>query len=198
MSGLEQLNALLEPLVRRSQAGDRHAFNDLVGQCHARVYRWALAQTGHPDEADDVAQDVLVRLHADLGRYRFQSRFTTWLYQVTRNLVIDHQRRHRRRTKLAERAAHEGNRTVVEPPDPVDAMQSADTVDAIMALFRDLPRMQREVFDLVDLQGMTPLEVSVLLVMNPNTVRAHLFRARQAIRGRMLERHPELVEDHRE
>ncbi len=198
MSGLEQLNALLEPLVRRSQAGDRHAFSQLAEQCHAQVYRWAVAQTGHPDEADDVAQDVLIRLHADLGRYRFQSRFTTWLYQVTRNLVIDHRRRHRRRSKLAARAAHGGIPTPVEPPDPVDAMQRADTVDAIMALFRNLPRMQREVFNLVDLQGMTPIEASALLEMNPNTVRAHLFRARRAIRSRMLERHPQLVEDHRE
>jgi RNA polymerase sigma-70 factor (ECF subfamily) len=197
VSGLEQLNALLEPLVRRSQAGDRHAFNELAERCHAQVYRWALAQTGHPDEADDVAQDVLVRLHTDLARYRSQSRFTTWLYRVTRNLAIDRQRRHRRRIRLAERAARAEIPVSIEAPDPVDALHQADTVDAIMALFRDLPRMQREVFDLVDLQGMTPSDASALLGMNRNTVRAHLFRARRAIRGRMLERHPELVEDRR-
>lgn len=197
MSELERLNARLEPLVRRSQAGDRDAFNELADECHAQVYRWALAQTGHPDDADDVAQDVLLRLHAGLGRYRSESRFTTWLYRVTRNVAVNHQRRQRRRSKLGERVDAAMIEAAAEVPDPADTLHQADTVEAIMVQFRELPRMQREVFDLVDLQGMTPSDASALLGMNPSTVRAHLFRARRAIRGRMLERHPELVEDRR-
>lgn len=197
MSELERLNARLEPLVRRSQAGDRDAFNELADECHAQVYRWALAQTGHPDDADDVAQDVLLRLHAGLGRYRSESRFTTWLYRVTRNVAVNHQRRQRRRSKLGERVDAAMIEAAAEVPDPADTLHQADTVEAIMVQFRELPRMQREVFDLVDLQGMTPSEASELLAMNPNTVRAHLFRARKAIRSRMLERFPALVEDHR-
>ncbi len=197
MSELERLNARLEPLVRRSQAGDRDAFNELADECHAQVYRWALAQTGHPDDADDVAQDVLLRLHAGLGRYRSESRFTTWLYRVTRNVAVNHQRRQRRRSKLGERVDAAMIEAAAEVPDPADTLHQADTVEAIMVQFRELPRMQREVFDLVDLQGMTPSEASALLAINPNTVRAHLFRARKTIRSRILERYPALVEDHR-
>ncbi len=197
MSELERLNARLEPLVKRSQAGDRDAFNELAQECHAQVYRWALGQTGHPDDADDVAQDVLLRLHATLDRYRSESRFTTWLYRVTRNEATNHQRRQQRRVRLGERAATDVTAAEATRPDPVDTLHQADTVEAIMAQFRELPGMQREVFDLVELQGMSPSEVSDLLDMNPNTVRAHLFRARNAIRNRMLERYPALVEDHR-
>jgi RNA polymerase sigma factor (sigma-70 family) len=60
----------------------------------------------------------------------------------------------------------------------------------------ELSDRQREVFDLVDLQGIAAVEVGAMLGMEPVTVRSHLFRARRAIRKRILESHPELVEDY--
>jgi RNA polymerase sigma-70 factor, ECF subfamily len=64
-----------------------------------------------------------------------------------------------------------------------------------MALFRELPARQREVFYLADLEGFAPVEIAERLGMNPTTVRAHLFRARRALRARLLERHPEIAEE---
>ena len=63
-----------------------------------------------------------------------------------------------------------------------------------MTLFRELPRRQREIFYLADLEGFAPVEIAERLGMNPVTVRAHLLRARRALRARLLERHPELTE----
>lgn len=64
-------------LIRRAQAGDEDAFGTLAQAWHPRVFRWACGLLDDPDDADDVAQLVLVRLYANLGRFRGRARFST-------------------------------------------------------------------------------------------------------------------------
>lgn len=193
MSDTLRLSQAVTPLVRKAQAGDRQAFRELVRACYQQIYRWALGQTGDPDDADDVTQEVLVRLHRQLSRYREQARFTTWLYQVTRNAATDFHRARRRRERLAREP--EARMVTETGADQLDQIAREEATQIVKVLFEDLPDQQREVFDLVDLQGLTPTEVGKMLQMKPVTVRAHLFRARRSIRGRIMARHPELMEE---
>src|SRR5436853_5944286 len=105
LSDTTQLDDAVAPLVRRAQSGDPGARDELLRSCHATVYRWALVQIGDPDDADDVAQEVLVRLATRLDRYAGRSRFTTWLYQVTRNTALGFGRRLASGLRLAHQAA---------------------------------------------------------------------------------------------
>ncbi|MGD8726982.1 MAG: RNA polymerase sigma factor, partial [Gemmatimonadales bacterium] len=160
--------------------------------------RWALVKTGDADDSEDVTQEVLVRLHMGIRRFRARARFTTWLYQVTTNTAAELHRRRRSRQRTLER--HREQLAVdAHAADDVGADLATDrNLAALVRNFlQDLPLRQREVFDLVDLQDYAPIEVSKMLRMNPATVRAHLFRARRAIRGRILERHPDLIEEYR-
>ncbi|HEX7051978.1 MAG TPA: RNA polymerase sigma factor [Longimicrobiales bacterium] len=184
---------VLAGLVRRAQAGDADAFRRLLGEVHGRVYRWALGLTGEPDEADDVAQAVLLKLHRHLSAYRGRGRLTTWLYRITRNEAGQRERQRRRRRALLEERT-DALPAAYEPAAPIDARRLAALVHA---RFRQLPERQREVFDLVDLQGYAPAEVAEMLGTTPVTVRTNLLRARRAIRGWILESHPELVEEYR-
>ncbi len=180
-------------LIRAAQAGDDAAFERLVHAHYGQIYRWALARTGDPDDADDVAQETLVRLYRHLPSFDGRSRFSTWLYQVTRSAAADLHRKRTRRDRLALKAKR-------QPPatsDPREVESSAIELrasDLVKAFLAKLSERQREIFDLVDLQGMSTVEVSAMLKMEPVTVRSHLFRARKAIRKRILESHPELVE----
>ncbi len=198
MSDLSRLNEAVEPLVERARAGDEAGFEELVRQCHQQIYRWALVQTGDADDAEDVAQEVLVRVHAGLRRYQARSRFTTWLFQITRNTSAEFHRRRRSRERALER--HRALELVdAESSDSqTEASHGSTLARLVRGFLTDLPLRQREVFDLVDLQDHAPIEVSEMLGMNPVTVRAHLFRARRAIRERILRRHPDLVEDYRQ
>ncbi len=196
MSEIQRLNEAVTPLVEKAQAGDRQALSDLLRGCHPQVHRWALSLTGDPDDADDVAQEVLVRVHRNLGKYGSRSRFTTWLYQVTRNAALDQRRGKQRRERLATHEHRDELHRDTDHADRLDELHRSSVADLVRSLFDELPERQREVFDLVDLQDCKPVEVSEMLGMNPSTVRAHLLRARRTIRRRILERHPEVAEEY--
>ncbi len=196
MSEIQRLNEAVTPLVQKAQAGDQQALNDLLRGCHPLVHRWALSLTADPDDADDIAQEVLVRVHRNLAKYGARSRFTTWLYQVTRNAALDQRRGRERRERLATHEYRDELQPDTDQADRLDELHRSRVADLVKSLFDELPERQREVFDLVDLQDCRPVEVSAMLDMNPSTVRAHLLRARRTIRKRILERHPEMAEEY--
>ncbi|MBI2403440.1 MAG: RNA polymerase sigma factor [Gemmatimonadetes bacterium] len=185
----------LEQLVRQAQSGDEEAFRRLVERCHAQVYRWALVRTGDVDDADDVAQNVLVRLSTHLDRYDGRSRFTSWLYRVTANAAGGFFRRAAARRRMIERVKQSDTDAGTGPADPLGQVHTANAAGIVRTFFNDLPARQREILDLADLQGFAPGEIADMLKMNAATVRTHLFRARRTLRARMLEQHPALLED---
>jgi RNA polymerase sigma-70 factor (ECF subfamily) len=179
-------------LVGRAQAGDERARDELLAQCHGTVFRWANVLTEDADDADDVAQEVLIIVTTKLHRYHGRSRFTTWLYQVTRNTALSLRRRVTSRLRLATRVHSQPE------PDGQDALASlhaSQTAAAVRALFRALPVRQREVFYLIDIEGWGAAEIAPQLGLSPVTVRAHLFRARRALRTQILARFPEIAEE---
>ena len=186
MSETRQLDAAVAELIPRALDGDAPAHDALLRRCHGTVFRWALAHTGDPDDAEDVAQEVLVRLVTHLDRFKGRSRFTTWLYQVTRNAARELQRRSSSRRRLGDALTREADET--------ERREDTDLRDEVTALYRDLPPRQREIFHLADLEELTITEIAERLAMNPVTVRVHLFRARRALRTRLLARYPDLAE----
>ena len=181
-------------LVRRAQGGDRAAFEDLVKQHYGQMHRWALSVTGDLDDADDVVQEVLVRLLKRLRSYAGKSRFSTWLFQVTRNTALEQQRKRARRSTLLSGFWRDEQRDEATKENPLAQLQTSQVVGQVRTLFERLPKRQRQVFDLVDLQGFNPTEIAQMLEMNPVTVRANLWKARRTIRAKILERYPEAAE----
>lgn len=209
----EAADDVLAKLVRDTRDGDERAFGMLAERVRVRIYRWALAGTGDPDEAEDVAQDVLLRLHRHLESFEGRSSFDTWLYRITANAAASARSRARRRPGGSERGqgAPAGalagvsteevpERRAVDPSESaarLDERLDASRVADLIGLYcQTLPTRQREVFDLVDLQGYAPREVAEMMEMNPATVRVHLFKARRSIRGHILRKHPERAEDY--
>jgi RNA polymerase sigma-70 factor (ECF subfamily) len=190
----------LAALVREAQSGDETAFSRLVERCYRQIYRWALVRTGDADDADDITQDVLVRLSTHLDRYDGRSRFTTWLYRVTANAAGGFFRRRSARRRADQRAHQNAlDEQALNPErrasDPLARIRGAEVAGVVKLFFEALPARQREILDLADLQGFGPSEIAEMLRMNPVTVRAHLFRARRALRAHLLAEHPALLED---
>lgn len=183
----------LPSLVEGVRSGRPAAVERLVARVQDRVRGWAARFTDDEDAADDVAQEVLIGLERRVSRFRGASRFSTWLFAVTRNVALSQRRRDQRRAMLLERRLEvEGIEQGTVEQDP-DAVRLASLV---MQYYDALPKRQRSIFEMVDLQGMTPAEVARQLGMEQVTVRAHLFKARRAIRARMLEQHERMLKEY--
>jgi len=174
----------LDALARSASGGDERAFERLVRRVYATVHRWALVRVADADDADDVTQAVLLKLHANLAGWEGRSRFSTWLYRVTANEASTWRRRVKRRARWLVQDAERRDAALERWVGPVPDDERDELLALIRRYFRDLPPRQREVFDLVEYQGYSPAEVGEMMEMNPNTVRANLFKARKAIRER--------------
>lgn len=180
-------------LVRRAAGGDDDAFRALVRRVHPSLRRWALAKTGDRDAADEAVQRTLIRMHRALDGFAGDAALTSWLYRILSNAVIDMQRADAARTTVSEDALDRMPEEA-EDPDPIRALHAGRLAAAVRDFFHTLPPRQREVIELVDFEGLKAVEVAEMLDLEPVTVRANLFKARRAIRARILERHPELME----
>ena len=193
MSEPRDLEEAVADLVPRAQRGEADALDALLRGSRNTIYRWALVQTGDAEDAEDVTQEVLIRLCGSLHRYEGRSRFTTWLYRVTRNEAASLGRRLRSRLRLADAASREpaGDPT----DDALERIHAATVADLARTLLTGLPRRQREVFHLADIEGCSGEEVAERLGMSPITARVHLMHARRALRAKLLERLPDLAEE---
>ena len=180
-------------VVRRAKSGDADAMNQVLRLLYPLVSRWTLVRTGDPDDAQDVTQEVMIRVNKYIKRFDHRSKLSTWAYQITSNAVVDHHRRTRRREATTETGDIDPNIASASKP-PADGIDAADAAGLVRMFFAALPEKQREVFDLADLQGYRSSEVAEMLQMNAATVRGHLFRARRFIRKKILQSNPKLVE----
>lgn len=177
-------------LAARAGNGEREALGRLAGALRPLICRWALVMTGDPDDAEDVAQVVLKKMMRSIHRFDGRSKVTSWVYRITRNASLDHQHGKRRDKRLVDKLEQLVATETPRLEDPIDRIEMKRTLRLIRAFLKELPKRQREVFDLVDLQGLKPREAAELLEMNPNTVRVHLLRARRTMRKEMLDGKP--------
>ena len=169
-------------VLERARAGDVQAMEKLLAHTRPLVYRWALTRLADPDDADDVTQKVLVKIQSRISSFRGESKWTTWLYRATANECVDFGRGQRSRSRLREQFAHLAlRRTSTFESDP------NDVVAWVTGLLRDVPAMQRQAVDLVDLQGFSPADAAQMLDCNPNTFRVHLHRGRERLRAGIQE-----------
>ncbi|HSM04480.1 MAG TPA: RNA polymerase sigma factor [Longimicrobiales bacterium] len=168
----------IEALARAGRAPDGRPPDDLLRELRPLVCRWALMQTGDPDVAEDVAQEVLVRVVRSFGGFTGASRFTTWLHRVVTNVVRDRGRGWRRESRGKERLG-----ALARRPNPVTAPEATQVERLLQVLMGDLTPNQRMAFDLVDLQGVSGREAAATMDMNESTFRVHLARARATIRS---------------
>jgi RNA polymerase sigma-70 factor (ECF subfamily) len=185
----------LVEIVHQARLGNAAAFGDLVGVLHPWVFRWALTFARDIDEADEITQETFVLVHRKLDQFRGDSAFEGWVYLITRRVALQRQRKARRRRWLSD-SAIPGAETVYHT-DPGARVDRQRVTEYIRHFFRELPARQREVFDLVDLQGHDPAEVADMIGVKAATVRANLFKARSSIRARILSEHPSWREIHR-
>lgn len=184
------------PLLEHACAGDDVAVERLLVRFRDRIHRWAARYTHDEDDADDVAQEVMLGLRDRVKRFDQRRPFAAWLYVLTRRVALSAQRTKARRKDLL--ASFVPPNADASADDGRGSTENAETLTAlVLGYFDALPPRQRQVFEMVELRGMSHAVVARELGMQASTVRAHLFKARESIRGRLLEHHEALVREYR-
>jgi RNA polymerase sigma-70 factor, ECF subfamily len=160
--------------VARAAAGDVRAFEELYGMHLARVHSLVRRMTGGRD-ADELTQDVFVRVWQKLGTFRGDSAFGTWLHRLAVNVVIERFRS----DKLRRQRLHDGEEIFDTLPAP---RRSGDAAMDFEAALEKLPDGAREIFVLHDVEGHKHHEIGAMLGISSGTSKAQLHRARMMLR----------------
>jgi RNA polymerase sigma-70 factor (ECF subfamily) len=183
-------------IVERCLSGEAAAWEELVRLHSRRVYGLCYRFTSRESEAQDLTQDVFLRVFRALGSFRStEGSFTTWLARLTRNLLIDHYRRTRneRVTDSIEeqlpRIEGGGSADGASSPRRADSMLAGREASELLqgALSRLSPEL-RETIILRDLQEMEYREIADVLAIPEGTVKSRLNRGRAEL-GRLLKKH---------
>jgi RNA polymerase sigma-70 factor (ECF subfamily) len=176
----------LDELAALGRGGDTDALDRLLRTVRPLAYRWAWMQTGDTDDADDVSQNVMLKVHKGIARFDGRSSFTTWLYRITSNACIEHQRSRSSWLRLRDKWKGHAQTSTSHTKDVVDVMDEQRGVEVVQHMMTLLSAQQRAAIDLVDMQGYEPIEAARMMDMNPATLRTHLLRGRKALRAALL------------
>ncbi len=173
-----------QELVARSLAGDDAAFGELVTRYSDFVYTIAARIVGDSD-ADDVAQESFIRAHAALGRFRGDSKFSSWLYRIAVNRSLTHLKRRGRRPEPVDLGPGAEGLAAVLPdggPDPERLVLDDEFRLRVRRAVAALPPRYRAAVTLFYLEEKDYAEVAGVLGIPMGTLKTHLHRARAMLR----------------
>ncbi len=162
-------------LVKRAAAGDRDAFAELLARHYDRIYRIAWKWAGNRADAEDIAQDVCVKLGRAIRSFDGRAAFSSWLYRVTLNTVRDRARSVRRMERRVAELAVVAERSA--PPADCD-----DPLDELWAAVRQLPDAERDTVLLVYAEGKTQAEAGDVLGCAEGTVAWRIAKAKKQLK----------------
>lgn len=174
-------------LARRAAAGQADAWDELIDLCGGRLYNLALHFAGSREEAEDLTQEIFLRLHQNLRQYRGDCPLASWALRLSRNLCIDHYRR----TRQERRSVWLSDEILAHMPGSDDVQARAqwrEELEAVHAALREMPEDLAEVVLLRDLQGWSLEEVAASLDVPLGTVKSRLHRARLEVAERVQAR----------
>jgi RNA polymerase sigma-70 factor, ECF subfamily len=170
-----------EDLVRLFQEGNRDAFRLLVERNQDKVRSLIYYTLNRTDIIDDLAQEVFLKVYNGLNSFRFDSKFYTWLYRITINKCRDEIRRKwwKKFVPLTNVEIADTGAFTVESPSSVG---NDGFSDAIRLALQKLPKHQKEIIILKDIEDYSYEEISQILDCEMGTVKSRLSRARAALR----------------
>jgi RNA polymerase sigma-70 factor, ECF subfamily len=184
-------------LVRRCVAGDAEAWEEIVRQYNRRIYNVCYRFTGSADNADDLAQEVFIKLYRTLDSYSPEKgAFATWVMTMTRNLLVDHFRKTKQDRVTdsldagltdEEDSISLGDKIQDSGPSADERIQRRETQEMVQKAIQKLSPELREAVILRDLQDMDYKEIAVALKVPEGTVKSRINRGRMEL-ARLLSR----------
>ena len=163
-------------MLRKAQRGDERAFNLIVRAYEQPVYNYVLRLVGDRSLAEDLTQEVFLRVYQGLPGFSDRSRFTTWLFQVTKNRVLDELRALERRPRAVVALDDIPPLEVVDQP-----FERTETIDAVWRAVEALTVDLKMALLLRDVVGLSYTEIADALEITLATVKWRIFKAREDV-----------------
>lgn len=176
-----------EQLMRAYAGGDAAAFEELYARYRKSLYGFLLRQCGDPEMAEELYQEVWIKLIRSRERYQVRARFRTFLFSIAHNVLIDSYRSAGRRPDLRGVEYDEGNPSGDHGPPPLPEPEGAavagQLAERLLTLLAELPTVQREAFLLKEEGGMNLAEIAEVTGAEPEAVKSRLRYAWAKLRG---------------
>jgi RNA polymerase sigma-70 factor (ECF subfamily) len=170
-------------LIEAAKAGDQEAFRQIVERYQGAVYNLAYRMLGDPEEAEDAAQEIFVRLYRQLGRYDPERKFSTWTLAIATNYCIDQLRRRRMQLVPLENIIPWAR---ARDAGPEGEALSRESRDEVQRLLKQLPEKYRAPLVLRYWEDLSCAEIAEILGVPEGTIKTQIHRARKQL-GKMLE-----------
>ncbi|WP_246066916.1 RNA polymerase sigma factor [Paenibacillus koleovorans] len=183
-----------EQLTVKAGAGDKEAFRELVERHKSYIFTLLLQMIGHREAAEDLAQDVFLKLYRSLGHYRAESKFTTWLYRIAANTATDYKRAKARHplSRLLERL---GRELKVRPAahgehDPARQAVAKEGQELMLRLLGELPDKYKLILFLYHYRQLAVQEIAEIAEIPVKTVETRLYRGKALLKQKWMEANP--------
>lgn len=173
-------------VVERARAGDPAAFNEVVTTYRRRIFGTVSRLIGRPEDVEDVAQEVFLRLYFSLDQLRSAEVFEPWLYRLTVNAALDYLRKRRKR-KLESRVSDLSEQQVMLADAAagsrvqVDDQQKSRIRELVDSLLSAVSEEDRLLLTLKEVEGLSLKDLEKVYHVNENALKVRLFRARQRV-----------------
>lgn len=182
-------------LIGRMQAGDNTAVADLASTYGPRIHQLAFRYLKNWEDAEEVTQDVLMKVHRKIDAFRGDSALSSWIYRITFNAAMSRLRTARFSRPSEVRRADVGADTIsyaqLDPPDwsslADDGVMRLEMRQRLIAALTRLPTVYRVPVILRDIQGLSTEEASAILHVKPQTLKSRLHRGRLILRQHLAE-----------
>jgi RNA polymerase sigma-70 factor (ECF subfamily) len=169
----------IEAVIQRCLQGDELAWESIVQQYRRKVFNVAYKFVGRHEEAEDLTQDIFIKIFKSLGTFDRRANFQTWLISVSRNLCIDHYRSVRQERQAIDHQIDPNELSpVAHEPGPVAAIEQQDRVLLLREALAALPESLRKAVLMRDIQELTYQEIADKLHLPEGTVKSRINRGR--------------------
>ena len=171
-----------DQLVAACLGGDQGAWDLIVRRHRHKVFNVAYTFVGRHEEAEDLTQEIFLKVFKALGTFDRRANFQTWLVSVARNLCIDHYRRVRRERETFDRGVDVADLSpAASDPDPIARLQHVDRRELLRQALRGVPAVLREAVVLRDMQELAYDEIARRLALPVGTVKSRISRGRREL-----------------
>lgn len=175
-----------QEFIKELKAGSERAFSRLINENQTKVYRIALSIVKNHSDAEDIAQEVFIRIYTSISSFKGNSSLATWIYKITYNRSLDFLKKNNKKMKTTK--------TLDDPEDaelltlagekfiPEKEFEDKQMKEDIHTALQKLPEDQRQLIELKDIHGFSYEEIMEITGLKDGTMKSRLNRARTSLR----------------